>query len=85
MSTALAVFTDSTSAQSPPARRPLRGQGSADFLKLADRLTPAQVRVLQPGDSGSDVAELQTAWTGHRPTWIPITGVYDTRTTDAVA
>ncbi|GAA2060260.1 hypothetical protein GCM10009839_83650 [Catenulispora yoronensis] len=43
-------------------------------------------RVLQTGDTGTDVANLQTELDRlGTPTWVPVTGVYDTRTADAVA
>jgi peptidoglycan hydrolase-like protein with peptidoglycan-binding domain len=41
--------------------------------------------VLQTGDSGPDVADLQTRLDRLiAPTWIAVTGVYDPRTADAV-
>lgn len=43
--------------------------------------------MLQTGDSGPDVASLQTQLDrlGSTPTWVPVTGVYDIRTAEAVA
>jgi peptidoglycan hydrolase-like protein with peptidoglycan-binding domain len=42
--------------------------------------------VLRTGDTGPDVSKLQTQLDrlGAR-TWVPVTGVYDARTADAVA
>ncbi|MBW8804662.1 MAG: peptidoglycan-binding protein [Catenulisporales bacterium] len=46
----------------------------------------ASPRVLQSGDTGQDVSDLQTRLDRlSTPTWVPVTGVYDTRTADAVA
>jgi peptidoglycan hydrolase-like protein with peptidoglycan-binding domain len=42
--------------------------------------------MLRTGDSGPDVAELQARLDRLiAPTWIAVTGVFDTRTADAVA
>ncbi|MFL6115399.1 MAG: peptidoglycan-binding protein [Catenulispora sp.] len=70
----------SSTSPTPPAPTPT-GSTAADPTGSA-----ASPRVLRTGDTGQDVSDLQTRLDRlGTPTWVPVTGVYDTRTADAVA
>jgi hypothetical protein len=79
--------TTPTSGQTPPSSSPST-PSTPPTTPSASGTTPQlpTTGTLQAGDTGAEVSTLQTLLDRiGSSTWVPVTGVYDTRTADAVA
>ena len=73
-----------TSNPTPPSTPPPTPSPSGSTPSTLQ--IPPSAGTLQAGDTGPNVSVLQTLLDRvGTPTWVPVTGVYDTRTTEAVA